>query len=182
MAERRRDKKLDPLKRRRPRPPVRVTAEILDDCFEALAAGMTLSEFCAQPGRPNRRSIVRVIEDDPVFCERFQRAREHGYDVIAEDILKIVDADVPTDEDGRIDGGVIQQRKLQADVRLRLLSKWCTARYGEKMQLAGDPDKPLLSMSDSEIWAEIMGMLATAKTRQMRDPENRLSGSHEKLN
>jgi hypothetical protein len=117
---------------------VRVTDAVLEAAFEALAAGRTLSDFCREHRRPDRRSIVRAIENDPVMCERFQRARDLGFDVLAEEVLQLVDAPVPKDANDRTDIGIVQQRRLQADVRLRLLSKWCTARYGDKVQIAGD--------------------------------------------
>ena len=124
------------------RSPVEITPELLDEAIKAIASGMTLSDFCREPGRPARQSIARVIAEEVAkgnrdLADKFTTAREMGYDAIAEKVLELVDEKIPKDDNGRTDSGLVQQRRLQADVRLRLLSKWCTARYGEKLEVGG---------------------------------------------
>ena len=155
--------------KRKPKPYVRVTPEILEEAFEAIAEGMTLSDFCRQPGRPDRRNIVRAIDrGGPEVTERFMAARGIGFDALAEDALRIIDQPVGKDNKGRTDTGAVQLLRARVDTRLRLLSKWCTARYGERVQVAGDPDAPLRTMSDEDVMKEVLALLATAKGRQLR--------------
>ena len=45
--------------------------------------------------------------------------------------------------------------------------------YGDQLTIAGDADAPLHVMSDAQVTHEIMGLLAVAKTRQMRGEKPR---------
>jgi hypothetical protein len=137
--------------------------------LDALASGQTLSDFCRQPGRPDRRTITRWVAADPVLQQRFAEARRIGHDVIAESTLALADAPFPVGADGRIDPALVQQRRLQVDTRLRLLAKWDTARYGDKVQMRGsgpgmEPSGP--AMTDEQCAMQIEALLALARSRQ----------------
>ena len=160
------------------KPDVRVTAEIVEECLDALADGMTLTAFCSEPDRPERRSIVRHVKNHPELAERFTAAREMGFDALAEEALELLDEDIPVDDKGRTDTGLVQQRKAQADARLRLLSKWCTARYGEKLQLGGDGEQPI-RLTNTDRMERLLKLTAVAQRRRLRDLAGRSNG-HEK--
>lgn len=125
-----------------------------------VSEGQTLADFCRLPGIPNASTIYDWMLKDKDFQERFARARACGYDVIAQDCLRI--ADTPnemyeesiTDESGstgakistkRTRRDAFNHRKLQIDTRLKLLSKWDPKRYGDvlKTQLSGVDDGPI---------------------------------------
>jgi hypothetical protein len=155
---------------------------IVEAALECLANGETLSDFCRQPGRPDRRTITRWVAADPVLQSRFTEARRLGHDVIAEATLQLADAPLPAGPDGRIDPALVQQRRLQVDTRLRLLAKWDTARYGDKAQVRGAGRGALdaaPAMSDEECAVQIEALFARARARMGEAggtcPANRLS-------
>lgn len=112
-------------------PMVKVTEEVLEDACAAIASGITLTAFCAEPGRPARGSVNRaLLTAGPEWVERFRVAREQGHDIIAERLLTL--AQSPTS-----DLIEVQRRKVEIDATMRLLSKWDTARYGDKVQVDG---------------------------------------------
>ena len=81
------------------------------------------------------------------------RAREVGYDSLAEECLSIADDAnndwmQRTDKDGRSTGWVlngehVQRSKLRIETRLKLLAKFNPKKYGERVQLANDEQNPI---------------------------------------
>lgn len=136
--------------------------------LDAIASGKTLSDFCRQPSRPDRRTITRWVAADPVLQQRFAEARRIGHDVIAELTIALADAPLPVGPDGRIDPALVQQRRLQVDTRLRLLAKWDSARYGDKVTVRGagmgGPSTP--AMTDEQCAMQIEALLAIARSRR----------------
>lgn len=73
------------------------------------------------------------------FGEQYARARQIGYQLLADEILEISDDganDTYVDEDGqlRTDQDVIARSKLRVDSRKWMLSKMLPKVYGEKLQ------------------------------------------------
>ena len=141
-------------------------ADVIRLLVSWVAAGKTVVSFCRQPGTPCVRTIYNWLDSDLVFAEEFRRAKVVGYDVLAQQCLDI--ADHGSTED-------VQHRRLRIWTRLQLLARWDSARYGDKIQIGGDGGHPIQVMSDQDAIREVMNLLATAKTRQLRDPGNRLS-------
>ena len=120
---------------------------IKDDVIEWIANGQTLRDFCRQDGMPKRRTIDDWRAANAEFAARFARARDDGYDVIAEDCLRIADTplagDIVTVEEGGESGDttktvtedMLGHRKLQVETRLKLLAKWDPRRYGDNLRL-----------------------------------------------
>jgi hypothetical protein len=67
------------------------------------------------------------------FAEQYTRARNVGYDLMAEGTLEIAD-------DQREDPN---SRRVRIDARKWLLSKMLPKRYGDRLELAGDQDNPI---------------------------------------
>ena len=98
-----------------------------------------------------RSNIYFWMARDDDLAAHIARAREVGYDNIAEQCLQI--ADTPewgeevtetTDDKGkvivskrRVD--LLGHRKLQVETRLKLLAKWSN-KYSDKTLIAGDPN------------------------------------------
>lgn len=116
---------------------------------ELLAEGTPLRQICRMEGMPPWRTIYGWMARDEDLSAHIARAREVGYDNIAEQCLQI--ADTPewgeevtetTDEKGkvivskkRVD--LLGHRKLQVETRLKLLAKWSN-KYSDKTLIAGD--------------------------------------------
>lgn len=139
MAER--SKKVAKPKRPRGGQTIRTPA-IEDEVIAWIESGQTLRAFCRQPGKPSRRAIDDWRSLDTAFAARFARAREIGFDVIAEEALAIADTPqagkvVTVDKDGKktVTEDMLGHRKLQFEARLKLLSKWDPKRYGDRLEL-----------------------------------------------
>ena len=101
------------------------TTEVIERLLTGIADGQTLRALCREEGMPNWRTVYDWIEADAELAARFERAREIGFDAIAEDILNNVDNVVAIGEH-------IQRSKLQVETRLKLLAKWHPKKYGDK--------------------------------------------------
>jgi len=120
---------------------------IMDTVYERVSAGTPLAEVARADGMPNLVTIYDWLNQDQEQSQRFARAREAGYDMIAVDALKIADDgsnDTYIDADGnrRVDSDVIQRSKLRVETRLKLLAKWDPKRYGDKIAIGGASDLP----------------------------------------
>lgn len=116
-------------------------AAIKDEIIDRISNGTTLRSICREDEMPGWVTVYAWKDEDPDFAERFARARELGFDAIAEEALKIAD----TPEIGQIVtskewGDEIKQedmlghRKLQIETRLKLLAKWSPKKYGERVE------------------------------------------------
>lgn len=142
------------------RPTLR-TPDVVAAILEGLSNGQTLTSLCGCEGMPSPSTFRSWARDDEQLSADFARAREAGFDAIAEEALNI--ADTPMEgvsekyEEVSIDnpdepGGpkvkefqlterkvedMLGHRKLQIETRLKLLAKWDPRRYGEKVEVNG---------------------------------------------
>lgn len=131
------------------RPPEKVPVAVADEVVDWISEGKTLRSFCRQDGRPARRTIDGWREKDENFRARIARARDIGFDVIAEECLEIAD-DATNDwmeREGKngesytvIDSEHIQRSRLRIETRLKLLAKWCHQRYGDGTGITSQDD------------------------------------------
>jgi hypothetical protein len=114
---------------------------------EQLANGVPLREICRQEGMPPWQTVYSWMERDASLVEAIARARELGYDAIAEDCLRIADDTsndyMETEHGPRLNAEHVQRSKLRIETRLKLLAKWSPKKYGERVQVAGDADNPI---------------------------------------
>lgn len=92
---------------------------------------------------PAWRTVYDWREADPEFAARFARARDAGFDAIAEEALEIADTPqegirIETDADGSktVREDMLGHRKLRVETRLKLLAKWSPKKYGERVDVA----------------------------------------------
>jgi hypothetical protein len=123
---------------------------------ERLSQGETLSEICRSPGMPGRVTVYRWGEADPEFAERIARARNIGFDAIAEQALEIANTPVPgkkieTSKDGKrtVTEDALGHRRLQVETRLKLLAKWSPKKYGERLGITDGEGGPLRVVFDA---------------------------------
>lgn len=123
------------------------TRDLEDEICGWIAEGKTLREFCRQDGKPSYPAVYDRQIDSEEFKKRITCAREIGEDQIAQECLQIADTTQPgqiiTDNpDGSSEtrtGDMLGHRKLQIETRLKLLAKWNPRKYGDKVQVGGDP-------------------------------------------
>lgn len=146
--------------------PSKYTPEIAQKMCEMLADGIPLREICRQEGFPEWRTVYNWMyaddlkgEDGVGLSSAIARAREVGQDAIAEDIFREMCMEperILSEGGGRIDSGYVQLIKARAEIKLKLLAKWNPKRYGDKVQVGGDPENPFKVQADVAIFDEIL--------------------------
>lgn len=123
---------------------------------------------------PAWRTVYSWMSKDKELSALIARAREIGYDAIAEEALEIADTPEEGERTERTEDGykvvredMLGHRKLRVDARLKLLAKWYPTRYGERtaMELTGAGGGPV-QVSDTERAAKIAAILEAAKRRK----------------
>lgn len=146
-------------------PDVTVAAEI---CAR-LAKGETLLAILDTRPRPDhypcRVTFYDWLRNDQQIAEMYDKARAAGLDVLAEDCVRIAEDEIDKVE-GKRDPAHIAHQKLRIDTRLRLLSKWSPKKYGDRMELRGDAEAPVVMTVENKIpVAEIVAALREAKRK-----------------
>lgn len=95
------------------------------------------------------RSILMMLKDDAEFFRQYTRAKDTQADLLFDEILEIADdssLDMAFTEEGKpfIDHEHINRSRLRVDTRKWYLSKIMPKKYGEKLELSGDKDNPLI--------------------------------------
>jgi len=132
------------------------TEELADRICDLVSNGVNLRKVCRMDGMPAWRTVYDWVVDKPDFAARLARAREMGYDSLAEEALEISNtpeigtkkvyssgADEKKDSVTVTEEDMIAHRKLQIETRLKLLAVWDPKRYGNKMQVGGDGGDPI---------------------------------------
>ena len=150
---------------------------IIDEIVERLANGEPLRQICRDEKMPGWRIVYDWMDADKEIAARIASGRELGEEAILADCLRIADdgkSDIYLDSEGRerADMDHIQRSKLRIETRLKLLAKWNPKKWGERMQLAGDPAQPLqvkstlnVSALSTSALAEILAAADAAKSK-----------------
>jgi len=130
--------------------------EIADQICDLVSNGVNLRKVCRMEGMPAWRTVYDWVVARPEFAARLARAREMGYDALAEEALeiantphigqkKVFSSGAGEDEDSMTvtEDDMLGHRKLQIETRLKLLAVWDPKRYGNKMQIGGDGGDPI---------------------------------------
>lgn len=119
------------------------TPEIDEEIINRISNGEPLRVICRDAHMPAWRTVYDWLDSDQEFSARFARARDLGFDAIAQQALEIADTPmlgVRTEigDDGKtktVEEDMLGHRKLQIETRLKLLAKWSPKRYGDKIDL-----------------------------------------------
>ena len=148
--------------------PSTYTEEVAVKILTRMMSGESLRNICADAKMP-ARSTVHLwiaknegaepdgqggIKPGTGFSDRYARAREVRADDMFDEMLEIADDDkrdwepVRDKESGdivdiKVDGEHIQRARLRVDTRKWQLSKMDPRKYGEKLDLGSDPERPL---------------------------------------
>ena len=146
------------------------TAELDAAIVEGLTNGIPLRELCRVHG-VSKSTVYNWIEADSELAGRIARARELGFNEIAESCLEIAD-DATNDwmlrrqesEDGHesfntsFNSEHVQRSKLRIETRLKLLAKWDPKRYGDKLSSTVDMNiTNVRELSDDQLAAIAAG-------------------------
>lgn len=141
------------------------TEELADQICDLVSNGVNLRKVCRMEGMPSWRTVYDWVVARPDFAARLARAREMGYDALAEEALEISNTPVMGQKQVMGDKStyttvedMLGHRKLQIETRLKLLACWDPKKYGNKVQLGGDADNPV--KIEAEVQAEkLLGAL-----------------------
>lgn len=129
-----------------------------------LADGESLNAICKSAGMP-AESTVRAwaLDDVQGFSAKYMRAREIGYDRLADELLEIADntqAGVKTTTKASgvetTEGDMIEHRRLRVDTRKWMLAKMLPKKYGDKLDLTANITTHA-GMTDAELLAIATG-------------------------
>ena len=132
------------------------TEELGDRICDLVSNGVNLRKVCRMDGMPSWRTVYDWVVAHPDFATRLARARELGYDSLAEEALeisntphlgqkKVFSSGAGEDEDSMTvtEDDMLGHRKLQIETRLKLLACWNPKKYGNKVALGGDAENPI---------------------------------------
>ena len=117
-------------------------AELIGLVLSGMRGGLSAFKACEAAGLSQSTFNLWVNEDAELAAE-YARAREDLIDRMANEVLELSDVDVGLQPDGKRDWAAVQKHKLQVDTRKWLLSKLAPKKFGDKLELTGDPDRPL---------------------------------------
>jgi len=118
---------------------------------EQLSEGIPLRQICREnEGFPAWRTVYDWMGRNPDLSASIARARDIGYDAIAEECLHIADNQTITEritetEDPKtkailrsvIRSDDVNARRLQVETRLKLLAKFHPTKYGDRVAIEG---------------------------------------------
>jgi len=117
-------------------------ADLAKKVLEGMHGGLSCFKSCQAAGVPHS-TFIGWVNVDPDLADRYTRAREDLIERMAQEVLELSDVDVGLQPDGKKDWAAVQKHKLQVDTRKWLLSKLAPKKFGDKLELTGDPDRPL---------------------------------------
>ena len=153
--------------------PSKYTVEIATKICEQLSEGIPLREICRQEGYPAWQTVYDWMHRDEALGPNgsglsvaIERARNVGYDKMAEECLAIADTLELGQKQVMSDDGatttiedMLGHRKLRIETRLKLLAKFNPKKYGERAILAGDAENPIKIEAESEAKALLEALL-----------------------
>lgn len=129
------------------------TEELASRICERLAAGESLRSVCRDDDMPAPSTVIGWTNSNEAFSEQYAKARQHGYQFMADELLEIADdgsndwMERHDDENAgwQANGEHIQRSRLRVDTRKWMLSKVLPKVYGDKVQHTGggEGDNPI---------------------------------------
>ena len=111
--------------------------------LDGMRSGLSALKACQAAG-VHQSTFNDWLNDDAKLAAEYARAREDLIERMAQEVLELSDSDVGFLPDGKKDWAAVQKHKLQVDTRKWLLSKLAPKKYGEKLEVSGDPSSPLV--------------------------------------
>ncbi|EEX3831623.1 DNA-binding protein [Escherichia coli] len=120
------------------------TEEKALEICELVADGQSINKISKMPGMPNRSTILKWFRDVPEFSTMYARAKEIGFEVLADEIIDLADAEVNTDKDQ------LRRHQLMIDTRKWLLAKLQPRKYGERVtqEIVGNKDEAPVQVAE----------------------------------
>jgi hypothetical protein len=132
--------------------PSSFTQQKADIICSRLANGESLRTICRDEDMPDAATVYAWLMKDDAFLKQYERARELQADTLADETLEIAD-DARNDWMARegegnagwqMNGEHVQRSRLRIDQRKWMAGKLRPKKYGDKLELAGDTNAPLI--------------------------------------
>ena len=125
-----------------------IKAEVINH----LRNGLSLRAISRMEGMPSHVTILDWVAADEGFADQYTRAREVGWNLRAERAVE--QAEVAEDA---------AKGRLAFDAERWYLGKMMPKVYGDRQVIAGDPEAPILAVSDAQLDARLMALIAQAE-------------------
>jgi hypothetical protein len=133
--------------------PTKYNQSIADAICVRISQGESLRSIVKDEEMPSQSVVYLWLQQKPDFLEQYARAREEQADTLADEIVDIADErpevneliDKKTGEVLSIDlsSSYIAWQKNRIEARKWTAMKLRPKKYGEKLELGGDPNNPL---------------------------------------
>jgi len=131
--------------RRRGGAPSLYSEALADRIIRGMWEGRFLYQVCAQPGMPDKRTVLKWVDIHPEFRARYFRARVALADALAEQAIMIAD-DMSRDQlfTGEGNPVAVQRARLRIDTRKWVASKLDPKGWGQRAEVTGEVTHRLL--------------------------------------
>ena len=130
--------------------PTTYNEEIANEILERIVLGESLRSIVKDDHMPVISTVFRWMSHNEEFSKQYTRAKEEQAELLADEIVAISDEAetvVKTYGDGMtevvFDSTAVARNRLRIDARKWVASKLKPKRYGDKLELAGNPDAPI---------------------------------------
>jgi hypothetical protein len=124
-----------------------------EELCRRVSIGQSLLQACTEDkAMPGYVTALRWLQDNPDFAEAYRHAQRLRADFLFEEALTVADdarndwmrRNDPNNPGWLANGEHIQRSKLRVDTRKWAAGKLNPSRYGDKLAVEGDPDKPVV--------------------------------------
>lgn len=106
-------------------PDTNYQAEVMEKILERLGSGEPMAVILRTPNYPKYGTVYEWAKKSPNLASAIARARDCGFDAIAENLREVA-------REGNGSTGDVQRDKLIIETDLKLLSKWNPKKYGDR--------------------------------------------------
>jgi len=149
--------------------PSTYTPELGEKICDLIAAGQSLREICRQDDMPPD-SVVRrwAFTDREGFAARYAIANQARALRWADEIIEISDDGSNDWMERQVEAGLItpvantehiNRSRLRVDARKWLLSKLLPRQFGDRVEIAGDRDNPLMVETSPRDMSKALGLI-----------------------
>lgn len=121
--------------------PSKFTEAIADAICEDIIAGKSLRSICGMADMPDRTTVLRWLTAEDSFTTKYTRARILQADALEEEMSDIEDKTLTGEIDAAAARTVLASKQWRA-------AKLAPKRYGDKLELSGSADSPLVIIKD----------------------------------
>jgi hypothetical protein len=103
--------------------------------FERIGEGASLTTAIKRPGISHAHAY-RMLEQFPELAAAYDKAKMERADRLAEEIVELADADIPSHLQGVEISAWVNQKRLQVDARKWVASKLKPKMYGDRIDVS----------------------------------------------